>query len=134
MARGLEGVERLMRRFEAMPDKVRAATRDAVQKGAAEMVAEMIAIAPRDNDPNNGEQVREHIRWEVGRLGDVSAVVIADAKDAKGRPKASRVELGHMAEDGTEVPASPFFYPVVRLRRKRVRSRITREMRKAIRS
>lgn len=97
------------------------------------MAEQMRRIAPRDEDPNNGQQVRDHIRVEEGRIEEISAVVISDAKDAKGRPKAPRVELGHRAADGSKVEPSPSFYPVVRSSRKAVKRRIAASMRKAIR-
>lgn len=133
MARGgLEGVERLMRKLERMTPAVRKAAGQEAFIQAEEMAAQMRAIAPRDDRPDNGEQVRDHIYVEEGRLGDVSYVVISDAKDAQGRPKAPRVELGHKAADGTHVPPSPSFYPVVRSSQKRVKRRITSAMRRAI--
>lgn len=131
-SRGLEGVDRLMRKIAAMPAAVRKAAGQTAFLEAEAMAAEMRAIAPRDDDPDNGEQVRDHIRVEEGRLGDVSYVVIADAKDAKGRPKASRVELGHKAADGTHVEPVPFFYPVARVRRKGAARKIKAAMRLAI--
>lgn len=133
MARGgLEGVERLMRKLERMTPAVRKAAGQEAFIQAEEMAAQMRAIAPRDDRPDNGEQVRDHIYVEEGRLGDVSYVVISDAKDAQGRPKAPRVELGHKAADGAHVPPSPSFYPVVRSSQKRVKRRITSAMRRAI--
>lgn len=128
------GVARLMRRFERMTPAVKKATGEQVKTEAEGMAAQMRRIAPRDNDPNNGQQVRDEIRVEKGRIEEISAVVIADAKDAKGRPKAPRVELGHRAADGTPVPPSPFFYPVIRAGRKGVKSRIAKAMRKAIKT
>lgn len=125
-------VARLVRRFERMTPAVKKATGERVKAEAEAMAGQMRRIAPRDDRPDNGQQVRDHIRVEKGRIEEISAVVIADAKDAKGRPKASRVELGHRAEDGTSVPPSPFFYPVIRASRKGVKSRIARDMRKAI--
>ncbi|WP_298698187.1 hypothetical protein [uncultured Brevundimonas sp.] len=132
-SRGLEGVERLMRKIERMPASVRKAAGQEAFLQAEAMAAEMRAIAPRDDDPANGEQVRDHIYVEEGRLGDMSYVVISDAKDAKGRPKAVPVELGHRAADGKHVPPQPSFWPVVRARRKKAASRIKSAMTRAIR-
>ena len=129
---GLEGVERLMRKFGRMSAAVRKAAGQEAFMQAEEMAAQMRAIAPRDEDPNDGERVHEHIHVEQGRLGDISYVVISDAKDAKGRAQAARVELGHKAADGTHVPPSPSFYPVVRASRKRVKRRIKSAMSRAI--
>lgn len=127
-------IARLMQRFAAMPAAVRKAAGQEAFVQAEEMAADMRRIAPRDDRDDNGQQVRDHIRVEEGRLGDVSYVVISDAKDGAGRPKAPRVELGHTAADGTQVPAEPSFYPVVRASRKRVKRRIANAMRKAIRA
>lgn len=134
MSEDIEGVNRLLARFAAMPANVR---KDAGQEaflGAEEMVARMKSIAPRDDGQDGDEKLVDRIYQEEGRLGDISYVVISDAKDAKGRPKAPRVELGHMAADGTPVPAVPHFYPVVRTLgpkiRRRIASAVTRGLRK----
>lgn len=129
---GLEGVERLRRKLAAMTPAVRKAAGQEAFLQAEEMAAQMRAIAPRDDKPGNGQQVRDHIRVEEGRLGDVSYVVISDAKDAQGRPKASRVELGHIAANGRHVEPSPSFYPVVRASQRKVKRRIASAMRRAI--
>lgn len=134
MSEDIEGLNRLMARFSAMPDGVRRVAGQAAFLGAEEMVGTMKAIAPRDDGEDGDEKLVDHIYHEEGRLGDISYVVISDAKDANGRPKAPRVELGHLAEDGTHVPAVPHFYPVVRTTgpkvRRRIASAVSRELRK----
>jgi len=130
---GLEGVARLMRRFDRMTPAVRAAVAPVVMEEARGMADQIIRIAPYDPAEDDGQHVRDGVRVEEGRLGDISAVVISDAKDAEGRPKAPRVELGHMAANGVQVPASPSFYPVVRASKKGVKKRIAAAARKAIR-
>lgn len=132
MASGIEGIERLQARFARMTPKVRAAAKKAVRKNAALLVREMKAIAPVSMDGDHPGRLRDSIHAEEGRLGDVSAVVIADAKDEKGRPYAPPVELGHAAEDGSQVPAEPFFYTTVRRRRKRIKRSIAGAISKAI--
>lgn len=117
-----------------MPAAVRKVAGQQAFLGAEEMVAAMRAIAPRDDSQDGDQKLVDHIYQEEGRLGDISYVVISDAKDAKGRPKAPSVELGHMAPDGTHVPAVPHFYPVVRTVgpkvKRRIASAVTRELRK----
>lgn len=129
---GLEGVDRLMRKISRMAPAVRKAAGQEAFMQAEEMAAQMRRIAPVAEEPNTGEKIRDHIHVEEGRLGDVSYVVISDAKDAQGRPKAAPVELGHKAADGTHVAPSPSFYPVVRASQKRVKRKITAAMRRAI--
>lgn len=131
---GIENLDRLRRRFDSMPARVRAALIPQVKAEADGLAEQMIRIAPRDADPQNGEQVRDHIHVEEGRLGEISANVISDAKDAKGRAKASRVEFGHTAADGTKVQASPSFYPVIRTRRKAIKRRLAATARKALKA
>ncbi|MGQ2989517.1 MAG: HK97 gp10 family phage protein [Brevundimonas sp.] len=128
-----KGAQRLMRRFSRMTPAVRKAVGQEAFMQAEDMAAQMRRIAPYDPEPDDGEHVRDHIHVEDGRLGDISYVVISDAKDAEGRPKAARVELGHMAADGTEVQASPSFYPVVRASAKRVKRKLAGAARRAIR-
>lgn len=130
--RGLEGVERLMAKINRMTPAVRKAAGQAAFMEAEEMAAQMRRVAPVSKEPNDGQKVRDHIHVEEGRLGDVSYVVYSDAKDADGRAKAARVELGHRAADGTHVPPSPSFYPVVRASQKRVKRKIMSAVRRAI--
>ncbi len=129
---GLEGVERLARKLARMTPAVRKAAGQEAFMQAEEMAAQMRMMAPVDKNPGDGEHIRDHIHVEEGRLGDVSYVVYSDAKDAKGRPKAARVELGHKAVNGKHVEARTSFYPVVRASQKRVKRRITAAMRRAI--
>lgn len=134
MSEDIEGLNRLMARFARWPASARKVAGQEAFLGAEEMVATMKAIAPRDDGADDDQKLVDHIYHEEGRLGDVSYVVISDARDSKGRPKAPRVELGHMAEDGTQVPAQPHFYPVVRTVgpkvRRRIASAVTRELRR----
>lgn len=123
-----------MRKLNRMTPAVRKAAGQEAFMQAEDMAAQMRMMAPVDKDPDGGgEHIRDHIHVEEGRLGDVSYVVISDAKDAKGRPKASRVELGHKAANGKIIEPRTSFYPVVRASQKRVKRRITAAMRKALR-
>ena len=123
----------LMRRIDKVPAAVRKAAGQEVFLSAEHIAAEMRRIAPRDARADNGQQVRDHIRVEEGRLGDVSYVIISDAKDAEGRAKASRVELGHTAADGTQVSPEPSFYPTWRINRAGASRRIASAMRRSLR-
>ena len=132
--RRIENLDRLQRTLARMPQRVRNAAGRAAFEVADSMVAQMKFIAPRDDTPDGDEKLVDHIYMEEGEIGDVCYVVISDARDSEGRPKAPRVELGHMAADGTQVPAEPYFYPVVRTNRvrgrRRIASAISRELRK----
>jgi HK97 gp10 family phage protein len=133
MAR-VENVERLMAKFARMTPRVRAAAKKMVDKNADMLVSQMRAIAPVDADGDHPGRLRDSIHKEEGRLGDVSAVVVVDAKDEQGRPYAARVELGHAAADGSQVPAEPFFYTTVRVNRKRIKRSIASAISRAVKA
>lgn len=134
MASGIEGVERLMAKFNRMTPRVRAAAKKAVDKSADELVSQMRAIAPVDEDGDTPGRLRDSIHKEEGRFGDVSAVVIADARDENGKPIAAHVELGHAAKDGSQVPAEPFFYTTVRVNQKKIKRRIASAISRAVKA
>lgn len=57
--------------------------------------------------------------------------IIADAQDAKGAFIGPHIEHGHMAKDGTHVPAKPSFFPIYRSRKRPMRRRLNARARKA---
>lgn len=126
-------VAALMQRIDKVPAAVRKAAGQEAFLSAEDMAATMRRIAPFHEQEDAGEHVRDRIRVEEGRIGDVSYAIVSDAKDAKGRPKAARVELGHTAEDGTQVPPVPSFYPAWRAGRASASRRIASAMRRSLR-
>lgn len=152
MASKVEGLDRLKKRFAKMPANVRSATRQAIAQGADEIVAMQKRLAPvksgdlRDSIVQTwGGQDRPayaSLRAGTGSeraAGDLSVTITAGN---------SRVRYAHLVEFGTaphaqpnnplvgyEHPgtqAQPFFFPPYRALRRRVKSRITRAMKKAI--
>jgi len=123
-----------MAKFAKMPSRVRAAMKRSVDRNADSLVSQMRAIAPVSADGDHPGRLRDSIRKEEGRLGDVSAVVLVDAKDENGKPYAAHVELGHAAVDGSQVPAEPFFYPVVRINRKKIKRSIASAVSRAVKA
>lgn len=63
---------------------------------------------------------------------ELSEIILADAKDAKGKFIGSNVEAGHRTVDGGHVAARPAFYPTYRARKKGVKARIAQDVRAAI--
>ena len=117
--RSSEQLARLRRRMDAVPIAVRAAVRPALDKSAAELVDRMQSLAPVDDG-----DLRDSIRAEDG---EHELAVRVQAGD-DGAFYARWVEFGTAA-----TPASPFFWPVVRLSRKRLQRRIKRAIGKAVR-
>lgn len=134
MARGLEGVERLTAKFARMTPAARKAAAKVVHKVAHAKARKMKAIAPVDFDGDHPGRLRDSIHVEEGRFGDISAVVIADARDENGKPYAAPVDLGHTAEDGSQVPAVRFFGSVVIADKKKDKRAIASAISRAIRA
>lgn len=141
------GLRRYRAKIDAMPREVKDAIRRALVKGGDDLTKTMRQLAPvdegelrdtveyyfperRPSEPSyRGEQLS--IKAEAG----LAIVVVAGSSSQSGEDGfySKWTEFGHQKADGSgQVVASPFFYPAYRLRRGSIRSRITREMRKAL--
>lgn len=139
----LIGLDRLTRKLTAIPRHVEAATIPAMESGAAEIVTMMKRLAPVESGA-----LRDSIGWTWGDAPE-GAMVLGRSK-ARGGPgrkfitiyagsaqtmvgSRAQFQLARLQEFGTQnMTANPFFYPSWRASRKRVRGRITRAMKKAI--
>lgn len=118
-----------------IPARVRAAARAAMEKGADEVVAMAKGLAPVDKG-----DLRDSIGWTYGKPPKGSRVI------AKSDPSSGELVITIFAgndkayyaawlEFGTvKMQQHPFFFPSWRALRTRVRSRVTREINKAIKS
>lgn len=127
----IEGTAALQAKLNAMPDKVVAGVRAALWDAVSGIVAQMKTIAPVDTIGPNPVHLRDHIHAEAGPH-ELAFDVIADPLDEQGNGYAAHVEYGHKAQDGSHVPAEPFFWPVIRINKQKVRNRITRATNKAL--
>lgn len=158
MASRVQGLERLKAKLAKMPAKMRAAARKAVATGCDEIVAAQKSLVPRDSGDladsigwtfgdappdavlTTGGRTRGAARESViSRDEDIRATVFAGDAEAF---YARQVEFGTAPHEqggrfaGTQHPGTapqPFFFPAYRAKRRRVRSRITRDIRKAAR-
>lgn len=155
----VEGADRLRRRLtQVMPEKVRLAVRAALEQGAEEIVQTMRNFVHVDSgalrasigwtwgqppvgsfevdslkSAFQGERIRIYAgskdafyaRWE--EFGTSPGFSGDKAVNSKGRVR--RVGRSH---PGTR--AHPFFYPAYRLHKKRVKSRVARALRKAVKA
>lgn len=140
------GLQKLQRKLDALPQKVKTRIRGAMEEGAGEIVAMAKSLVPADSGT-----LRDSIGWTWGRApkgamtigkvqsvgGDLTITVYAGSSEAF---YARWVEFGTAAHTaggkftGAEIPAipaSPFFYVSFRALRRRVKSRITRSINKA---
>lgn len=137
------GLNRLKRKLETtVPERVEKATAAAMEQGAEEIVQMMKRLVPVDTGA-----LRDSIGWTWGDAPE-GAMVLARSKAAGGPGRkfitiyagTRNKALGDMdafyarfVEFGTQnMSARPFFFPSYRALRKRVRGRITRQMKKAI--
>lgn len=134
MVKGLKSLHNKLTR--KIPDAVRRQVRKAMEKSAEEIVAgarRFVPVSP------GGGTLRDSIGWTWGdppggslvlaeskaKPGDLKLTVFAGSKAAY---YVRFVEFGTVSQT-----AQPFFFPAYRTVKKRVKSRTTRAMRKAIR-
>lgn len=136
------------KRIDAIPDAIRLAAAREMERGAEELVQELRRVAPFDPTPD-GMHLREHINWTWGSvpagsftIGEVKSgagkgieyaalriTIYANPKDSKGRPYASWVEFGTRKN-----AARPFFWSTVKRHRRRIRTRVLKAIREAIKN
>ena len=128
------GLSRFQRRMQAIPAEVRAAVRPALVAAAEDMAATMRVLAPVDT----GALKRSIAVTGPGRatpaysqpggssvVGELQAAVTVGNTD---------VRYAHLVEYGTaRAAAQPFFWPAVRLHRKKATAKIRRAIGKAVR-
>lgn len=137
----VEGLDRLKRKLTvSIPGQVRERTRKAMEKGADEIVGMAKNLVPVDTGA-----LRDSIGWTWGDAPE-GAMVLASSRRVDGeritifagtRNKSlgdSDAFYARWVEFGTQKAyPRPFFFPSYRTLKRRVKGRITREMRKAIR-
>ena len=141
----VQGLAEMNRRWGAIPAKVRAAARDALEDVATDLVNQMRAVAPRQTG-----ELAASINWTWGDApGGAMVIGTVAGRDYAtmritiyaGGPGAEvynsrgqAFDLARIMEFGTKTrAANPFFYPVWRTRRRGAKSKITRAISKAIR-
>jgi hypothetical protein len=138
----VQGIAALNRKLTVtIPKRVEDATRRAMEKGAEELVAMMQRLAPF-------EDIRESIRWKWGNAPKGTFTLDKMETSDRGGLKITVYATDYRArwfEFGTaerfqkttgrrtgRIQQHPFFFPSYRALRKRIKSRVTREMKKAI--
>jgi hypothetical protein len=131
--RGIKGLDALQQMLAKIPGAVVDQLQPELEASADIMVDLVKSIAPvSDLSPDPGS-LRDSVRREPGSH-DLADVVVEDGADAEGKPIAAHVEQGHKAKNGTQVPAVPHFWPAYRVTKKRMRSRASRALTKAVKS
>jgi HK97 gp10 family phage protein len=152
----VQGISDLKKAVAALPKRVEAAARPAMEVGAEELVKMMKRLVPVDTG-----QLRDSIGWTWGDAPEGATLLAETDPDSRGLKitvyatdyAARWVEFGtaphNVARGGGTVKgkkqlsaggghghpgtrAHPFFFPSYRALKKRIQSRIKREMKKAI--
>lgn len=129
------GKSRLLERLKAIPSEVKSAVAKQLKTEVDDMVAAMRRAAPvgGPDDPHPGA-LRDSIHSYPTPDRPLSYRIIADARDERGHFVGAHIEFGHMAKDGSHVPARPSFWPTYRARKKAMRRRLSAAGRAAIKS
>lgn len=131
----VHGLSDFQRRWNAIPELVRVNMRAELEDIAEDIVAQMYARAPQRSGDLAGS-----IQWTWG-APPASSLTIGSVSETENADNRITIFAGdkdafyaRFQEFGTaNMPANPFFYPVWRHNRRRVRSRLLRALRKAIR-
>lgn len=151
----VKGIQQLQSKLAAIPPRVERLARAAMEKGADELVSMMKRLVPVDSG-----DLRDSIGWTWGEAPKGSFAIAQSEPDSRGLKitvyagnakayYAAWVEFGtaphNVAQGGGNksfsggsvghpgARAEPFFFPSYRALRKRIQSRIKREMKKGIR-
>ncbi|QOF71472.1 HK97 gp10 family phage protein [Aminobacter sp. SR38] len=142
----VQGIAALNRKLTVtIPAKVEAATKKAMEKGADELVDMMKRLVSVSADGSHGKApgtLRDSIGWTWGDAPKGSFTIMKSSGGREYSGLKITIYAGNKEafyarwnEFGTmKMSAQPFFFPSYRAMRKRIKSRITREMKKAIRS
>lgn len=131
----VQGLARFNRRWMAIPKAARVNVKAAMEDAANDIVEEMWSRAPFDEG-----DLAASIGWTWGEAPEGTLTIGTVGGTEYGALRITIFAGGGDAfhawfqELGTQnMPANPFFFPVWRARRKRVKGRISRAMSKAIR-
>ena len=129
-------LRRLKARFDAVPVRVQEAALVSLQKSSIELADLMRTLAESSRDTG---ALIDSIEMTPGDMNTPpfsqpggSTVVPSNAVMVTAGNE--DVRYPHLVEHGTsEAPAQPFFWPAFRMLRNRIKSRTTRDIRKAVR-
>lgn len=131
------GLARLNRRLKAIPKAAKEAVLPALKRAGEDLAKDMRQLAQRSRDTGAliesitvtpaGQTTPPYSQPGGEQVVPENAVVVTAGNSA--------VRYPHLVEYGTaKAPAQPFFWPAVRLNRKKLANRIKRAVGKAVRS
>lgn len=121
----VENLERLRAKIDRMSVRARAEMKAANDKSLGEFVGQVRRIIPTSAE---APHLAGSIRTGPGRHELEAEASVGDANV----PYPAHLEWGHIAPDGTRVPGKPFWFPALRIMRKRFKGRASRAAKKAV--
>ncbi len=132
-AGSVSGLPELEALLNQIPDRIIAETQTALNEGADDLVGLIKAAAPVSELEGHPGELRDSVHKAEGHHA-LQVLVVEDAGLDRGDPYAAHVEYGHKAKNGAHVPAVPFFWPSVRVARRKLQNRIAAAVRRAVRA
>jgi ABC-type sugar transport system substrate-binding protein len=142
----MDGAARFQAKMALIPKAVITEVRKAMEEGAEEIVGYMKRLVPRDDGllaasigwtwgaAPAGSVAITSVGGPGGAIGTIT-IFAGDATTVVTNSRGKAFQNALIQEHGTkERAANPFFYPAYRALRSRVRSRITRSFKKAVRN
>jgi HK97 gp10 family phage protein len=127
-------LDRLTRRMNAIPKKVREAVKPALVQGANEVATAQRALAPVDTGALKASIAVTPPGMSTPPYSQPGGSQVASSLEALVTAGNSDVRYPHLVEYGTiDTLAQPYFWPGFRLTRKRVAGKIKRAIGKAMR-
>jgi hypothetical protein len=125
----LTGADRLAAKLRKLPDSLKAAAKAANEQCADDFMSAVRRVVPRGGkDPG---QLARTLAKGPGKKSPLSVQVSIGGPEA---PYAAHLEFGHLTAEGVHVPAVRFWFPVLRVNRKRYKSIRNRAANKALKA
>ncbi len=132
----VDGVEALLARMNAIPERVQQAARETLEKNAQEIVEMMQRLVPKDSfalwssigwtwgDAPEGSMTVGKVKGSGAAYGTMAITIYAGG---------GKAFYGRFQEFGTKkMPANPFFFPSYRAKRRGVQQSLARAVKKAV--
>lgn len=141
----VQGLAQMQRRFDRIPQIVREEVRATMEKTADDIVADMVAMAPKDQ-----LNLANSIGWTWGEApagslvigsaggdrayGGLRITIYAGGEATKvTNSRGIEFDNARLQEFGTaNMPANPYFFPIWRIWRRRMKARITAAMKRGL--
>lgn len=133
-----KGLAEWDRKVRAIPAKVKEAAKAVNNDIALDFMQQVAVRVPKSGD-REGDRAGEHLVGTLQKTDGAggshnSGMGVTVSIGGPEAPYPMHLEGGHMTKGGKHVPAKPFWFPVLRVNRKRWKARRAAAIRKAIKA